>query len=170
MYLEESLLEGKKNRMVVRHDASKLQEGIFRKVGMLIGISLVQGGSGFPFFAPSTFSYLCGRDIRAVTVGQDEIPDIEIDIVLDEVKAELDEIKLGLSDAGVLEMMTKHPDLFKPLFVHSEDPLTADRVMGLSSSVCFLKQGHQSCIRSKHIYAFRDLLEELENGVQSGRR
>ena len=52
---------------------------------MLIGISLVQGGSGFPFFAPSTFSYLCGRDIRAVTVGQDEIPDIEIDIVLDEV-------------------------------------------------------------------------------------
>ena len=25
MYLEESLLEGKKNRMVVRHDASKLQ-------------------------------------------------------------------------------------------------------------------------------------------------
>lgn len=42
-----------------------------------------------------------------------------------QVKAELDQIKEGLSDAGVLEMMTKHPDLFKPLFVHMEDPLTA---------------------------------------------
>ena len=46
-------------------------------------------------------------------------------VLYPQVKEELDEIKLGLSDAGVLEMMTKHPDLFKPLFVHSEDPLTA---------------------------------------------
>jgi hypothetical protein len=28
---------------------------------------------------------------------------------------ELDEIKEGLSDAGVLGMMTKNPDLFKPV-------------------------------------------------------
>ena len=34
------------------------------------------------------------------------------------VKAELDDITKGLSDAGVLEVLHKSPDVFKPLFVH----------------------------------------------------
>lgn len=34
-----------------------------------------------------------------------------------ERKAELDQMVLGLQDAGVLEMIRKHPALFQPLFV-----------------------------------------------------
>lgn len=39
------------------------------------------------------------------------------------VKAELDDIILGLSDAGVLQALRRSPDLFKPLFVHDENKI-----------------------------------------------
>ena len=52
---------------------------------MLIGVSIVQGGSGYPFFAPSTFSYLCGADLCLIVVGREEIPDPEVEKTLHEV-------------------------------------------------------------------------------------
>lgn len=52
---------------------------------MLIGVSIVQGGSGFPFFAPSTYSYLCGVDLCSIVVGRDEIPDPEVEKTLQDV-------------------------------------------------------------------------------------
>ena len=45
-------------------------------------------------------------------------------------------IKEEFSDAGVLERMTKHLDLSKPLFVHIQDPLTED-IPCYSFSLCF---------------------------------
>jgi hypothetical protein len=41
------------------------------------------------------------------------------------VKAELDDIIAGLSDAGVIEALRRSPNLFKSLFVHEDKFLTA---------------------------------------------
>lgn len=43
------------------------------------------------------------------------------------VKAELDEIRKGLADAGVLLMIEKYPDFFRSLFVFKEGVLTAGK-------------------------------------------
>lgn len=42
-----------------------------------------------------------------------------------QVKAELDEIKKGLADSGVLEFIQKYPEFFRCLFVWNRDILTA---------------------------------------------
>ena len=62
-----------------------LQEGVFFKIGMLMGVSLVQGGSGFPFFAPSQYQYICSGDVRSVVVGRSEVPHQQIDDAIDKV-------------------------------------------------------------------------------------
>ena len=56
---------------------------MFRKFGMLIGVSLVQGGSGVPFFAPSTFQYICSGDICSLKVGRSEVPHKSIHDIID---------------------------------------------------------------------------------------
>ena len=53
---------------------------------MLIGVSIAQGGSGYPFFAPSTFSYLCGKDVCSIIVGREEIADPEVEQTLQKVR------------------------------------------------------------------------------------
>ena len=52
---------------------------------MLIGISLVQGGSGFPFFAPSIYDYISGVDLCSIVIQRDEIPDSDIALTLEKV-------------------------------------------------------------------------------------
>ena len=53
---------------------------------MLIGVSIVQGGSGYISFLYSfTFSYLCGADLCSIVVGREEIPDPEVEKTLHEV-------------------------------------------------------------------------------------
>lgn len=52
---------------------------------MLIGMSLVQGGSGFPFFAPSVYEYICGKELCSITIGRDEIPCSEVNNTLTKV-------------------------------------------------------------------------------------
>lgn len=52
---------------------------------MLMEVSLIQGGSGYPFFAPSTFSYLSGTDVCSILVDRDEIADVEVKQALKEV-------------------------------------------------------------------------------------
>ena len=56
---------------------------------MLMGISIVQGGSGYPFFGPSTFSYLCGNDLPSIAVGRNEIADANVEHMLQEVCSEV---------------------------------------------------------------------------------
>ena len=49
------------------------------------GISVVQGGSGYPYFAPSTFSYISGVDTCSIVATRDEIPDPEVEEALQKV-------------------------------------------------------------------------------------
>ena len=54
------------------------QEGVFKRVGILVGMSLVQGGAGYPFFAPSVYAYICGKDICCISPSVDEVPDPQV--------------------------------------------------------------------------------------------
>jgi hypothetical protein len=59
---------------------------VFRQLGVVVGVSLVQGGSGYPFFAPAVYSYLCGQDISRIKVEIGEIPDLELKDFLEKVR------------------------------------------------------------------------------------
>ena len=48
-------------------------------------MSLVQGDSGYPFFAPAVYEYICGRDIGSISPAVDEIPDAQLKTTLVEV-------------------------------------------------------------------------------------
>ena len=61
------------------------QKGVFLKTGMLMGVSLVQGGSGVPFFAPSIYQYICSGDVCSVVAKRVEVPHQHIDDVIDKV-------------------------------------------------------------------------------------
>ena len=45
---------------------------------MLIGVSVVQDGSGYPYFAPSTFSYLCHMSTHSIIATPEDIPDAKV--------------------------------------------------------------------------------------------
>ena len=59
-----------------------LQNGDFKRIGTLVGMSIIHGGSGYPFFAPSLFQYLCGHDVCTITPSLEEAPDHELKMVL----------------------------------------------------------------------------------------
>lgn len=46
---------------------------------------MVQGGSGYPYFAPSIFSYLSGVETCSILINQEEISDPEVEEVLQKV-------------------------------------------------------------------------------------
>lgn len=48
-------------------------------------MSFLQGGSGYPFFAPSFYKYVCGDDVCNIIPSTDEVPDYELKEVLLEV-------------------------------------------------------------------------------------
>ena len=52
---------------------------------MLIGMSLIQGGSGYPFFAPAVYDYICGQEVCNIVPTIDEIPDAQLKTALVEV-------------------------------------------------------------------------------------
>ena len=51
-----------------------MQEGVYRRVGVLVGMSIVQGGSGCPFFAPSVYECIAG----SIYPDVEEIPDFDV--------------------------------------------------------------------------------------------
>ena len=55
-----------------------MQDGVYKRVGILVGMSLVQGGSGYPFFAPSVYNYIIGKDICTIHPDVAEIPDVDV--------------------------------------------------------------------------------------------
>lgn len=48
-------------------------------------MSLVQGGSGFPFFSQSLYDYICGKDVCSIQPTFDEIPDTSLKTTLTQV-------------------------------------------------------------------------------------
>ena len=47
-----------------------------------MGTSFAQGGSGYPFFAPSVFEYFSGKDLCSISARREEIPDPEAEKTL----------------------------------------------------------------------------------------
>ena len=74
----------------------KSQTKKFFYVGQLMAMSLVQGGSGFPFLAPPVYKYLCGQNIEDILVTFEDISDIEISMFLTKVST-LSLMKEGIS-------------------------------------------------------------------------
>ena len=70
------------------------QERKFYYVGQLVAMSLAQGGSGFPFFAPSVFKYLKGDSIYGISVPVCEVPDMEVRAVLEKVQSSISCLQL----------------------------------------------------------------------------
>ena len=63
-----------------------LQSGKFKAVGELMAVSIVQGGSGFPFFSECMFKYLCGADIRSIRISLCEVPHYSVKTLLEKVQ------------------------------------------------------------------------------------
>ena len=57
----------------------------FYHIGQLMAIALAQGGSGFPYIAPSVFKYMSGINISDVAVTIAEVPNFEVRAVLENV-------------------------------------------------------------------------------------
>lgn len=58
---------------------------MFKRIGILAGMSLVQGGSGYPFFAPSFYKYISGCDICTISPDAGEIPDADLRVLIAQV-------------------------------------------------------------------------------------
>ena len=54
-------------------------------IGWLKAMALVQGSSGFPFFSPPAYEYLCGKDALSLTVTLRDVPVFEARRLLDQV-------------------------------------------------------------------------------------
>ena len=62
-----------------------MQADKFYHVDKLMAMAIVQGGSGFPFFASSVYAYLCGSPLAAIKVPTEEVPNFEVKVLLDQV-------------------------------------------------------------------------------------
>ena len=50
----------------------------FFHVGVMIAMSLTQGGSGFQFISEAMYDYLCGKEITSINVTIDDVGNSEI--------------------------------------------------------------------------------------------
>ncbi len=63
-----------------------IKESTFYHVGILMALSLLHGGSNFSFFfGNSTYAYLSGIPLPSITVNSDEVPDYEVQVLIDKV-------------------------------------------------------------------------------------
>ncbi len=69
-------LEGSPGRRCFAHDLNALQDGVFRRIGRLIALTTLQGGSGIPMLAPPLAQYI----LHGSTTGGEveDIPDMEL--------------------------------------------------------------------------------------------
>ena len=51
-----------------------------------MAMSLVQEGSGFPYFAPPVYEYLCGAELSSIKVTVDDVPNLEVRAFIEEVQ------------------------------------------------------------------------------------
>ena len=50
-----------------------------------MAMAVIQGGSGFHYFAPCIYHYLCGAEVSFISVSADDIPDYEVSSVVQKV-------------------------------------------------------------------------------------
>ena len=58
--------------IIVYHYSS--QSNTYYKIGYLMGTSLMQCGSGYPFFNVAVYDYICGKDTNSLFVDYSTIP------------------------------------------------------------------------------------------------
>ena len=68
--------------MLAKHFSFFVKSGDFKRIGILVGMSLVNGGSGFPYFAPALYSYISGQEVQSIVVTVGEVPNAELHSVL----------------------------------------------------------------------------------------
>ena len=102
--IQSSLCEGQSSRCFFRHDSIALQVVLsamyiqieftdailfqtnkFVHVGNLVAMSLLQGGSGFPYLAPPMYDYLCGEDASSIKVSAEDVPNVDVTLLLQKV-------------------------------------------------------------------------------------
>lgn len=74
---QNSLFQGPADRRVLRHNTTALQEKVYLTMGKIIGLSLVHGGPGPKFLAPTVVDYLFGG-LNKVQPRLEDIPDMEV--------------------------------------------------------------------------------------------
>ena len=50
-----------------------------------MAMAIVNCGGGYPFFAPSIFSYLCGVPLGDIAIGDEEVGNYETESLINEV-------------------------------------------------------------------------------------
>ena len=55
------------------------------QIGILVGMSFIHEGSGYPFFAPSLYKYVSGENVCSISPSIEEVPDTELRMVLTKV-------------------------------------------------------------------------------------
>ncbi len=62
-----------------------IQNEYYKRIGILVRISLVQGGPGYPFFSLSVYEYIIGKDCSLISPGVEEILDFEVKSTVEKV-------------------------------------------------------------------------------------
>ena len=62
-----------------------LQSNTFFNLGVLMALSIAQGGMGFRYLFKGVYEYLCGREPLSITVDVNMIPDYPARQALEEV-------------------------------------------------------------------------------------
>lgn len=73
---QESLLEGPRDRRIMRHNTKALDDDVYRTIGKIVALSIIHGGPGPVFLAESVVNYLF--DGKQVKVQIGDIPDVSI--------------------------------------------------------------------------------------------
>ena len=58
----------------------------YYKIGQLMSMSLLQGGSGFPYLAPPIYQYFSGVEIFALNVSMEDVASFELRSIIEEVR------------------------------------------------------------------------------------
>lgn len=58
------------------------KSGEFKRIGILVRMSFLNGGSGYPYFAPAIYSYISGQDVCDIVTTVEEVPNDELKAVL----------------------------------------------------------------------------------------
>ena len=63
-----------------------LQKSDFKVIGVLIAMSLMQGGPGFPVLSPHVYEYMSTQQYLDLNIKDDDIPDPLVRLLLTQVE------------------------------------------------------------------------------------
>ena len=58
----------------------------YYKIGQLMSMNLLQGGSGFPYLAPPVYQYISGVELSALDVSVEDVANFELQSMIKEVQ------------------------------------------------------------------------------------